>query len=184
MPHHMKHFWLLLVLIVAISITVVSCGKVTSSQTITSYTTMSMPQITSMLKTNFNISDPVFIFSDSTYILPTTAWVKGPFSETLKKFLFDYNVSQYQVDSNDCDDFAFYGRAMANILNRHNPNGKNHGIAVGAFSKLADMGINSHVLNFVIVADEDKKPKVLFYEPQTQQTTLVNTNSVVFWWVM
>ena len=115
--------------------------------------------------------------TDEDYVIPTEAWVKGTLTKHFNQFLFDYNVRVYVEGKNECDKFSLYARAIANALNRHNPKAGPAGIAFGEVFLL--QGINGHAMNFAIVADESKKPKLVYYEPQVGQIVDLPTNNLV-----
>lgn len=144
-----------------------SCGKVTDKP-IVSHTNISLDEAKSFILNSIptNTIRPVFISSDDSFMVPTESWVKNELTKEFNKFIFDYNLRTYKEGSNECDKFSLYLRTVANILNRHNPSSKT-GIAVGQFGYVD--GIYPHSINFIIVADEFKTMKVLYYEPQTSQ---------------
>jgi hypothetical protein len=123
-----------------------------------------------------NICGAEVVLTDEEYAVPTEEWVTRAFTPTFKKFLFGYDVRRYSADRNKCDKFSLYARTVANVLNRHNLVSSGAGIAFGEV--YLSEGFYGHAMNFVIVAGEDKRPKLLFYEPQIQQLMTVSTNNL------
>ena len=162
--------------LVLVAVLITSCGRVSESP-IESYKTLSAAEISSLIYSNVPPLSivPAITLQDRNYILPTKKWVEGNFTAQLSKFLFDYNIALYNEEKNDCDKFSLYGRAVANILNRHNPNNKNTGVAVGQISIFR--GVSGHSINFMVISDKDGNCDVIYYEPQTLRITTLNPES-------
>ncbi len=162
---------------IVVGILLISCSKVPDSKTIPSYVTISSYEVKGVI-TNANLAgfkDNIFLH-DEDYVIPTLDWVNGEFSKQFKQFLFNYNIRQFQDGKNECDKFSLHARSVANILNRHNPQSGNSGIAVGEVYLINGGG--GHAMNFAIVADRDKKLRLVFYEPQAAQIVNVDTNDL------
>lgn len=167
------------ILFIVISILITSCTKSPESKIIPSKISISAMDAKALITTNFPFSSSEQIYLlDAKYILPTTSWVSGDFSSRFKDFLFAQNIKQASPDKNDCDKFSIYGRSVANILNYHNPNGLNQGIAVGEVHVLLSNGAG-HMMNFIIVADQENKPQIIFYEPQYASIVALDTNQAI-----
>lgn len=147
---------------------ILGCGKVIDSP-IQSYRSASSTEIENLIQANLSTNSirPKIIFRDTDYLIPTEAWVKKDFSEKLTGFLFDYSLQVPVEGRNECDKFSLYGRTVANILNAHNSNKPNMGIAVGEFVYIDSL--NAHDINVFIISDESKKLKLVYYEPQISQ---------------
>ena len=167
----------LVIILLAFVFLVVSCGKVPDSKVIPSFTTVSAREVQSFLTNQQYIGWNEPVLTDEDYVIPTVEWVNGELTKRFNQFTFDYNVRWYVEGRNECDKFSLYARAIANTLNRHNPNAGAAGIAFGEVFMLH--GINSHAMNFAIVAEKDKKLKLVFYEPQVSHTVSIYTNDLV-----
>lgn len=147
---------------------IVGCSMVTDNP-IQSYRSANSTEIENLIQSNMptNAIRAKIVFRDTDYLIPTERWVRKDFSEKLTGFLFDYSL-QFPVEGrNECDKYALYGRTVANILNAHNSNKPNMGIAVGEFIYIDSL--NAHDINVFIVSDESKKLKLIYYEPQISQ---------------
>lgn len=142
----------------------VSCGKV-SEKPIPSHMTINAERVIKLIEEE--TKSPIILvkyLDDMDYVLPTEEWVKKEFTKTLDQFLFDYNLETPIDQSRDCDDYAAFGVNIAHALNKKTE----AGVAVGEFGYFSG-GFIPHVINVIVVADKNQKPKVLFYEPQTRE---------------
>lgn len=173
--------------ILLLSVFFLGCGKVPSNTPIVSYQTLSSEQVKTLISNA--APDEVFLnwsqitLTDQNYILPTEQWVRTIFSESFQTFLFNYNVKDAQLGRNDCDNFALYARTIANVLNRHNPNAKS-GLGIAFGEAIGFSNIETHAINFVVVADKNKKAKIIFYEPQTGEIIDITNAIPIFYWRM
>ena len=147
------------------------------NHSIQSYSTIGCEEVRLLLK-NMQAGSHI-VLVDEEYILPTEYWVKENFTTGLNKFFFDYGITKWVMNQNDCDKYSLYGVTVANILNLHNPSNFRMGIAVGEVQYIH--GFFGHSQNFVIVADQTKKPKVIFYDAQSLKINTFDTNDV---WIL
>lgn len=156
----------------------ISCNKPVPKNNIPSYKSLETEIIISLIQKTLptNTITPSMRFSDQEYLLPVESWITSDFRTFFKQFLFDYQVSTYKTQRNDCDDLALYGRAAANILNRHG-NQTSTGIAVGEFKYLS--GISGHVVNCIVVSDNNGSIKILYFEPQTMEIFALEQENLV-----
>jgi hypothetical protein len=155
-------------IIIIICLFILGCGKI-SDKPIKTYRSATATEIENFIQSKMP-SDAIrarLVFRDTNYLIPTEEWVRKDFSEELSSFLFDFNIRSYKEGRNECDKFSLYGRAVANILNAHNSNKPDTGIAVGEFVYMD--GIDPHDINVFIVSDESEKLKLIYYEPQVCQ---------------
>tara|TARA_R110000868_G_scaffold117108_3_gene311137 strand:- start:1405 stop:1845 length:441 start_codon:yes stop_codon:yes gene_type:complete len=110
------------------------------------------------------IVSPTWSISDGSYAMPTLQWVTGPFSDALRKLQYEFKVSGWTREDNDCDDFARLSAAFAQVLHHNTPDRpEGTALAVGELWYLQDAG-GGHAINFAVCGPD--KTDVLFYEPQ------------------
>lgn len=117
-----------------------------------------------------NDIESISVAADANYSLVAEKWIRGAASYEFEKFLFKVDMADYKSNINDCDDFAraftvfskFYFRKSLKDKSNLNP------CAVGEFY-YNKAGMGPHAINFVVALDENKKPKLLFFEPQTRE---------------
>jgi inosine/xanthosine triphosphate pyrophosphatase family protein len=124
------------------------------------------------------------LVADSKYVLPSTEWIKGPYTERFDKILFDNGLKLALEEANDCDDFARSGKFASTVayLNDKNRTYKT-ALAFGECNYIPDnlLGVGKndnfiwHAINFFITT-ENGQWKLKFYEPQTRQ--LIELNDV------
>jgi len=121
---------------------------------------------------------------DNEYAVPTVDWIKSNYTEHLKQFLFDYQLSRPSEGDNDCDKFAQYGITVGHIMHHHTANKpKGSSLAVGEFIYME--GLEVHDINFFVAIDKDDQLKLVFYEPQLQSIIEIDpTDTAVFSWRM
>ena len=109
------------------------------------------------------VSLPNIAYLDSKYVCPTEDWLKSA-ARTLSMQIKDV-VGAYQVESNDCDNFALAMMSIMRMFNAKRLSGAE--FAVGYCSYTREDGVY-HAINFALVEDN----KLVFIEPQSGE--LVN----------
>jgi hypothetical protein len=162
--------------------TMTGCGsKAAPSNTVTNFT-LTSNQVAQVMYDNGCV-DYRYSIRDAKYSLPTRDYISGPFSDSLRSFLFQLNSNQWKTDQNDCDDFSIAALFLMSFLH-HNTVNKvtSTGIAFGEFHYIRDIG-GAHAINVAIVRESDKL-KLVFYEPQTYSIVDLSKQEIescVFW---
>jgi len=162
----------LLSLLILISFFIVGCSPKTPSVT---NNTIYSSNIISLLN-GYDIYPSDKIIDDELYTLPSKNWVETTFSNEFFKFLSEEKLQQYELDSNDCDNFAGWARLFAQKLNNNTKSQGKSSILFGEFDYKEDKG-GYHAINFFISL-EDEKYKIYFYEPQTQKIIFLSDDEI------
>lgn len=107
------------------------------------------------------------ITGDTVYMLPSEKWFREKFPNILWNFQKDMKATFWVAEENDCDNFAKLAAGFAQVLH-HNTKEKipKTSVAIGEFHYYSESLKTMHAINFALVRGEDKKPKILFLEPQ------------------
>jgi hypothetical protein len=110
---------------------------------------------------------PDIVFLDEQYAEPTLSYLQHEFSHALTANLTAQGLMGYDVESNDCDDFAV--EAWALMRRCHSRTIKQEGyvrcsIAFGCWQyRPANSNGATHIINCAVIDNG-----LVFYEPQTQ----------------
>lgn len=131
------------------------------------------------------MSNMIEIIVDEHYGLPTEGWVTDVLFPELFKRLKQNNLWQYQIESNDCDDFAARARLLAQELNNQTSNRGVRALAVGEYHYIQRMTGLKHALNFAVVKSSGKL-KLIFFEPQTGEIAYLTEEEIAscFGWII
>lgn len=100
---------------------------------------------------------------DEQFIIPKESWIQAKFIPAYTAFLFSHSICRYSDQRNDCDNFAQYGVAVANIINNRD-NSRSTGIAVGEYLFFSNPPFESHVILIMVVEDK-KSLKLVLLDP-------------------
>ena len=128
--------------------------------------TISMGELHEYLEKS-EINPKARIAADPEYSLVSEKWIRDAATFNFTKFLDKLDMLEYNSNVNDCDDFARAFTLFSKFYFRKSLKNKNmNSCAVGEFYYLRTNG-SYHAINFMIVLDENRNRKILFYEPQT-----------------
>jgi hypothetical protein len=120
------------------------------------------PLYDALMALGFN---PVGVFADSAYLLPSRSWVESTFAKSW--FDFKASLGPWTAEDNDCDDFARGAAFLAELLH-HNTKDRpaKTSLAFGEFWYIRHEDNGGHAINFYAYREEGVI-KVGFFEPQT-----------------
>jgi hypothetical protein len=108
------------------------------------------------------------LIADAAYALPAIDWIKGEFSNALRRAVAALNLEQWRENENDCDNFAGLAKEIASICHARSARKSGYGgtgLAFGEFWYL-DTQQGHHAINVAIVGNLDAL-RLVFFEPQT-----------------
>ena len=101
--------------------------------------------------------------ADRSYAAVDRGFLATTFSADLGAWIFQL-FGKYAEEVRDCDDFARFAAAVAQLWNSKTAGNEGCALAFGEYWYLRDDG-QAHAINIAVVGDN----QVVFYEPQTQQ---------------
>jgi hypothetical protein len=104
-------------------------------------------------------------FADTSYYIVNENWAKNIFPDEYSKFLFDFKKKYTKSSIVDCDNYTALAESFASFSYPIDISNNDEGITVGIFHYTTDRN-TGHAVNLIVV-QEDNKPKLLFFEPQT-----------------
>jgi hypothetical protein len=102
------------------------------------------------------------IYDDNYYCITTKEWVEY-FIIAWKKELWDRKLTQYALESNDCDKFSNRARMFAQELNHKTDNRNKAGLAVGKVNYRTKSDSLHAIIVFII--NNNGKKEAIFVEP-------------------
>lgn len=115
-------------------------------------------------------------FGDTSYYIPNKDWVENVFPEEYNKFLFDFRKKYIKSTIVDCDNYASLAESFASFTYPIDILNNDEGITIGVFHYTTDRN-TGHAIN-LIITQEDNKPKLLFFEPQTAKFVKLSENEI------
>lgn len=181
-----KYLWLLSLLpILPAAIYLLFSGCAPSYKPSSEYVVWGNKEVVNFItQTNHIKSLNGYLAPDAVYAIPTEKWIKSQYSSQLSAFIAKNHLIWGKDSENDCDKYSQYGLAVGHIIHhRVKDKPKETALTIGEFIYMPTA--TGHAINFFIALDKDKKPKLVFYEPQTQRVVDLNpTNEAVIFWRM
>lgn len=101
--------------------------------------------------------------ADRSYAAVDQGFLASTFSADLGAWIFQL-FGKYAAEVRDCDDFARFAAAVAQLWNSKTDGNGGNALAFGEFWYVKDSGAG-HAINIGLARDGE----VVFYEPQTQR---------------
>lgn len=119
--------------------------------------------------TDYGIKANALLFADDLYALPSNSWVIDTFSEAWAKTKLILGIAAYEVDMNDCDDYARMCAGYAQVLNNQTIKAlglQRAALAFGEFWYTSPQG--AHAINAYLYREDQNSPVMIgTFEPQT-----------------